>query len=175
MVNVIEGQVPQGYVLEDVIRVRVVLGGQPDPMWQNGYNQLAVTEGVPAEAMGYSTKRDDGAGYEHRGVLVITLPIDVDQEEANGTVDKAVALIDMAEERRQQNGCDAARADEVARNWGSWHSRRHMRESRDHARLSGLGRRLVGARAGPDDVHGGRLVVVLGRVPSAGVVIGTRR
>ena len=128
MVNVIEGQVPQGYVLEDVIRVRVVLGGQPDPMWQNGYNQLAVTEGVPAEAMGYSTKRDDGAGYEHRGVLVITLPIDVDQEEANGTVDKAVALIDMAEERRQQNGCDAARADEVARNWGSWHSRRHMRE-----------------------------------------------
>ena len=128
MVRVIEGQVPRGYVLEDVIRVRLVLEGQPDPTWRNTYNELALAGGVPAEAMGYSAKGGDGAGYEHRGVLVVTLPIDVDQTEANGTLDKAVDLLGEANKRQQERGRAAELAESVARNWGASYFNRPVRE-----------------------------------------------
>jgi hypothetical protein len=95
------------HLVDDMIQVRFELDGSTDRGWKDAYNALAAEAQLTAEA----------TDYEGLSVVIIRLPVHVNQAEFNGILNRAEKLVHDADKERHKTSYPEAHADALMVRW----------------------------------------------------------
>ena len=95
------------HLVDDMIQVRFELDGSTDRGWKDAYNALAAEAQLTTEA----------TDYEGLSVVIIRLPVHVNQAEFNGILDRVEKLVHDADKERHKTSYPEAHADALMVRW----------------------------------------------------------
>jgi hypothetical protein len=111
---------PEGYVAGGRIRLRFEVEGATGVRWRHVYNELAAKLEPPVLA--------NACGADDSTFIVVSLPTDIEDDNACRDLERAVSLIVEAGQLRKADESLESRAQSIASKW--WQDRKHVQPAR---------------------------------------------